>query len=162
MAFDVTVVPTFGLNMIRLHQKINPERWYYHADKTGVVVFQDMVQKYGGASDATIPFFVADMTAAILGRKNHPCIVQFETFNEGDCWGVFKTKPYDVPGIVSLANELAPTHLIDTDSGGGANDLHIGDVDDIHSYPAPGDPAASSTQYGRVLLYRSCPLCAIS
>eukprot|EP00041_Stephanoeca_diplocostata_P000687 m.16204 g.16204 ORF g.16204 m.16204 type:complete len:821 (+) comp10918_c0_seq2:311-2773(+) len=150
LAFDVTVVPTFGLNMIRLHQKINPERWYYHADKTGVVVFQDMVQKYGGASEATVAFFVSDMTAAILGRKNHPCIVQFETFNEGDCWTVFKTKPYDVPGIVSLAKELAPTHLIDTDSGGKANDLHIGDVDDIHSYPAPGDPAASSTQYAMV------------
>ena len=33
--------------------QVNPERWYYHADKTGVVVFQDMVQKYGGASDAS-------------------------------------------------------------------------------------------------------------
>mgnify|MGYP002806445175 CR=1 FL=1 len=28
--------------MVRLHQKINPERWYYHADRTGVVVLQDI------------------------------------------------------------------------------------------------------------------------
>lgn len=35
--------------------------------------------------------------------------------------------------IVSMAKSLAPHHLIDTDSGGGANNLHIGDVNDIHS-----------------------------
>ena len=44
--------------MIRLHQKVNPERWYYHADKIGVAIFQDMVQKYGGATDQTIDYFV--------------------------------------------------------------------------------------------------------
>ena len=33
LAYDVLAVPMFGLNMIRLHQKINPERWYYHADR---------------------------------------------------------------------------------------------------------------------------------
>ena len=47
LAFDVAAVKTFGMNAVRLHQKINPERWYYHADKLGVVVMQDMVQKYG-------------------------------------------------------------------------------------------------------------------
>ena len=65
--------------MIRLHQKVNPERWYYHADKLGVVVFQDMVQKYGGATSDTIPLFVTDLKAMIAGRGNHPCIVQFTT-----------------------------------------------------------------------------------
>jgi hypothetical protein len=35
LAYDVQAVPMFGLNMIRLHQKVNPERWYYHADTTG-------------------------------------------------------------------------------------------------------------------------------
>ena len=33
LAFDVYAVKTFGFNMVRLHQKINPARWYYHADK---------------------------------------------------------------------------------------------------------------------------------
>ena len=45
LAYDIEAVPMFGLNMIRLHQKVNPERWYYHADKIGVAIFQDMVQK---------------------------------------------------------------------------------------------------------------------
>ena len=73
------------------------QRWYYHADRLGVLIFQDMVQKYGGANNETIPYFVEDFKKMVAGRGNHPSIVQFETFNEGDCWGVFKTKPFDVP-----------------------------------------------------------------
>jgi len=150
LAYDIQVVPMFGMNMIRLHQKVNPERWYYHADKIGVAIFQDMVQKYGGANDTTVPYFVQDFIAMVKGRGNHPSIVQYETFNEADCWGVFNKKPFDVAAIVQLARELAPHRLIDTDSGGGANNLHIGDVNDIHSYPFPGNPTASATQYGMI------------
>jgi hypothetical protein len=145
LAFDIQVLKTFGMNLIRLHQKINPERWYYWADVTGVIVFQDMVQKYGGASNDTVPLFLEDMKRAILGRKNHPCIVQFTVFNEGDCWNVF-----NVSETLNMARSLAPDHLLDTDSGGKANDLHIGDVNDIHSYPQPGDTQPSKTQYAMV------------
>merc|ERR1712146_672495 len=93
---------------------------------------------------------MGDLTAMIKGRGNHPCIVQWETFNEGDCWQVFKAKPYDVEGITKLAKSLDPTRLVDTDSGGGANNLHIADVNDIHSYPYPGDPKPSQTQYAMI------------
>ena len=109
-----------------------------------------MVQKYGGASSATVPYFVDDFKAMVAGRGNHPSIVQFTTFNEGDCWSVFKDPPNDVAGIVNLSRVLDPTRLVDTDSGGHANDLHIGDVNDIHSYPYPGDPQPSATQYAMV------------
>jgi hypothetical protein len=34
------VVKDFGMNVIRLHQKVNPQRWYLHADSIGVVVLQ--------------------------------------------------------------------------------------------------------------------------
>jgi hypothetical protein len=76
------------------------------------------------------------------GRGNHPSIIQWELFNEGDCYGVF-----NVPEVVAWATAYDPYRLIDTNSGGGANDLHIGDVNDIHSYPWPGSPAPSATQY---------------
>lgn len=151
LAYDVAAVPMFGLNMIRLHQKVNPERWYYAADRLGVVVLQDMIQKYGGATKATVPLFVQDLKAMILGRGNHPCIVQWTAFNEGDCWEVFTDKPYDVAGVVDLIKQLDPTdRLVDTDSGGGANDMHVADVNDIHSYPYPGDPMPSKTQYAMI------------
>lgn len=121
-----------------------------HADLAGVVVFQDMVQKYGGATNETVPLFVDDMKRAILGRISHPCVVQFTTFNEGDCWGVFKSKPWDVAGVVEYARSLAPFHLIDTDSGGDANKLGLGDVNDIHDYPDPHSTVPSETQYAMV------------
>merc|ERR1712039_904145 len=70
--------------------------------------------------------------------------------NEGDCWRVFKTKPYDVQGITELAKQLDGTRLVDTDSGGGANNDGFADVNDIHSYPYPGDPKPSPTQYAMI------------
>jgi hypothetical protein len=44
LLFDLQVVKQFGLNAIRLHQKVNPQRWYLHADTVGVVILQDMIQ----------------------------------------------------------------------------------------------------------------------
>lgn len=150
LAYDLEATKMFGLNMIRLHQKVNPERWYYHADRLGLAIFQDMPQKYGGASNGTIPLFVEDMKSMISGRGNHPCIIQWTTFNEGDCVGVFKTPPNDVKSITDLAKRLDSTRLVDTNSGGPANNLHIADVNDIHSYPSPGDPRPSASQYAMV------------
>ena len=151
LAFDIEAVKTVGMNMVRLHQKVNAERWYYAADRVGVVIFQDMVQKYGGAKADLIPYFVADLKAMINGRGNHPCIVQWETFNEGDCWEVFKDAPYRVQDIVDLTKKTDRMgRLVDTDSGGGANNLKYADVFDIHDYPNPGDPKPSATQYAMI------------
>jgi len=147
---DLIATKMFGLNMIRLHQKVNPERWYYFADRHGLVVLQDMPQKYGGARAELVPYFVEDMKRMIAGRGNHPCIVQWETFNEADCWEVFNTTPYDVKGITELAKRLDPTRLVDTDSGGAANDMHAADVNDIHSYPYPKNVKPSGSQYAMV------------
>ena len=150
LASDLLATKMFGLNFIRLHQKVNPERWYYHADRFGIVVFQDMVQKYGGANSSTVPFFVNDLKAMVLGRSSHPSILQWTAFNEGDCWNVFNTTPYDVKGITDLIKTLDPTRPVDTDSGGGANDQKIADVNDVHTYPYPGDPVPSLQQYAMI------------
>ena len=52
LASDIAAVSMFGLNMVRLHMKVNPERWYYHADTRGVAVFQDMPQLFVKAAAA--------------------------------------------------------------------------------------------------------------
>ena len=127
-------------------QKTNPQRWYYWADVLGVVVFQDMVQKYGGASGLTVPDFLAELKAMMDITHNHPSIIQYTVFNEGDCVGVFK----NVSAIVEWARAYDPSRLVDTNSGGPANDLHVGDVNDIHSYPWPGKPVPSASQYAMV------------
>lgn len=46
--------------------------------------------------------------------------------------------------------KLDPSRLVDCDSGGGANDFHFGDVNDIHTYPYPGHPLPSGTQYAMI------------
>ena len=97
-----------GFNMLRLHQKVNPdgtlvgsivgsttqcycwtgqvnpERWYYFADKLGVAIFQDMPQKYlaQGRTNETVKFFVDDLKAMVAGRGSHPSILQYTAFNE--------------------------------------------------------------------------------
>ena len=43
LEYDVKLVKSMGFNMIRKHIKIEPLRWYYHCDKEGVLVWQDMV-----------------------------------------------------------------------------------------------------------------------
>jgi beta-galactosidase/beta-glucuronidase len=40
LASDQQAVKLFGMNMVRLHQKVNPELWYYWADRLGIMVFQ--------------------------------------------------------------------------------------------------------------------------
>jgi len=142
LEFDLTAVQMFGLNTVRLHQKVNPERWYYHADRLGIIVLQDMIQKYGGATEQTVKPFIEDLQSMISQRFNHPCIIQWDVFNEGDCVGVF-----NATAIVEMVQALDPSRLVDTNSGGPANDLHIADVNDFHTYPWPGHPMPSSTQY---------------
>ncbi len=69
----------------------------------------------------------------------------------GDCWGVFTNKSgVSVYDVVAYVQSMDPTRLVDTDSGGGANNYHIGDVNDIHDYPNPGDPKPSLTQYAMI------------
>jgi len=143
LAFDITSIPLFGLNAVRLHQKVNPQRWYYFADTNGIAVLQDGVQKYGGASEATIEPFLADFKAMMDGLYNHPSIIQWDVFNEGDCVGVFP----NVTAVIDWVLQYDPSRLVDTNSGGPANGLYIADVNDDHSYPWPGHPNPSTTQY---------------
>ena len=39
---DVVRLKQLGFNMTRKHVKVEPARWYYHCDKLGLLVWQDM------------------------------------------------------------------------------------------------------------------------
>ena len=139
LASDLEAMKGFGFNYVRLHQKVNPERWYYHADRLGVVVMQDVVQHYGdsvqGAGSeyqsnnggAKARHYFHDLKALIDGRGSHPAIVQWDLFNEQDMVEDFNTS-----GVLRWVRAHDPTRLIDVDSGGPANSDHRGDVDDLH------------------------------
>lgn len=46
--YDIKAMKDLGFNMLRKHIKIEPQRWYYHCDRLGMLVWQDMV--CGGSS----------------------------------------------------------------------------------------------------------------
>ena len=42
LLYDIVKTKAWGFNMIRKHVKVEPARWYYHCDKEGMLVWQDM------------------------------------------------------------------------------------------------------------------------
>ena len=146
LASDLQAVASFGMNTLRLHQKVNPQRWYYHADRFGVVVLQDAVQWYGHvAKPGVIQYFMDDMAAMIRSTRNHPAVVQYQPFNEVDCYTFF-----NLTFVLETVKRLDPTRLVDIDSGGyTTSEVNIGDVLDRHTYPQPGTSLVfpTATQY---------------
>ncbi len=65
-------------------------------------------------------------------------------------WVIDQVSYFNPADIIAMIRELDPTRLVDTDSGGPANNLYIGDVNDIHDYPYPQLPLPSDTQYAMI------------
>ena len=51
MVCDIKTMKDMGFNLLRKHIKIEPQRWYYHCDRLGMVVWQDMVNGGGTYKD---------------------------------------------------------------------------------------------------------------
>lgn len=132
LKFDIEAEKKLGFNMVRKHVKVEPERWYYWADKLGLLVWQDMPSGDNSTPQA-IEQFGHELDRLIAGRGNHPCIVMWVVFNEG--WG---EKRADVASFVERVKKLDPTRLVDDASGW--TDKGVGDVIDIHHYPDPSMP----------------------
>ncbi|MFZ0506048.1 MAG: sugar-binding domain-containing protein [Chthoniobacterales bacterium] len=148
---DLEYEKMLGCNMVRKHVKVEPRRWYYWADKLGLLVWQDFpspqdfAQKQGTA-DRTRPADQAaqiekEMKAMVDTHRNHPCIMMWVVFNEG--WG-----QYDTVRIANLFKTWDSTRLVDDSSGW--NDFGAGDVLDDHTYPWP-KPVAHQRNRASVL-----------
>jgi beta-galactosidase/beta-glucuronidase len=140
LKYDIQVTKDLGFNMIRKHVKVEPNRWYYWADKMGVLVWQDMPNgdRHIGPDDDDIERtaqsavdFKDELGDMINQFYNHPSIVTWVLFNEG--WGQFQTE-----AIAEFTAELDPTRFVDSPSGWA--DRGVGDFHDIHSYPGPDMP----------------------
>lgn len=143
LAYDVQKTKDFGFNMIRKHVKVEPARWYYHCDRLGMIVWQDMPSGDRGPGWNTTEYFKGsesvrsleseenykkEWTEIITALKSQPCIGVWVPFNES--WGQFKT-----PEIVEMTKKLDPTRLVNPASGG--NFYQCGDILDLHHYPDP-------------------------
>ena len=144
LAFDVQKTKDWGFNMIRKHVKVEPARWYYHCDRLGILVWQDMPSgEWTSPWQNTKYFEGAERTRSAESEANwrkewqaemdylysNPCVVVWVPFNEG--WGQFKTVE-----IAAWTKQHDPTRLVNAASGGnffpGA-----GDILDLHNYPQP-------------------------
>ena len=90
LRYDMEMTRKLGFNMSRKHIKVEPDRWYYWADKLGVLVWQDMPcanRAHRRQAGETIPDragqFERELRRMIEGRFNHPSIVMWVLFNEG-------------------------------------------------------------------------------
>ena len=54
LVYDITAMKSLGFNMLRKHIKIEPMRWYYHCDRLGMLVWQDMINGGGKIKTAVI------------------------------------------------------------------------------------------------------------
>ena len=52
MIYDIQKMKDLGFNMLRKHIKTEPARWYYHCDRLGMLVWQDMIS--GGQPVSTL------------------------------------------------------------------------------------------------------------
>jgi len=130
LAFDIQKTHDLGFNVIRKHVKVEPARWYYHADRLGMLVWQDMPSGDNKGAEAEAEYF-RELQAEIDNLRNHPSIVMWVPFNEG--WGQHATAD-----VVDWIKKADPTRLVNNASGW--TDMHVGDVADLHSYPGPGMP----------------------
>lgn len=146
LKYDIEMTKKLGFNMIRKHVKVEPDRWYYHCDKLGMLVWQDMPSgdRYISPTDPdikrsaeSIANFENEWREIITDFGNHPSIVMWVPFNEG--WGQF-----DTSRIVDFTKKLDPTRLVNNASGW--TDRGVGDVFDVHIYPGPGMAPLSSTR----------------
>ena len=146
LAFDIQKTKDFGFNMIRKHVKVEPARWYWHCDRLGILVWQDMPsiednqenvwgnRAYDTGTDYPVTQegkdnYYKEWGEVIAAFKGFPCIVVWVPFNEG--WGQFDTED-----VVQFTRAQDPTRLINYASGG--NFVHCsGDILDLHNYPHP-------------------------
>ena len=155
MEDDLRLMKDMGFNCIRKHIKQEPLRWYYHCDKLGLLVWQDMVNGGGPLKNLTalVPavfaeFSLNDSNYSLFSREseegrkqyyrelgemldtlyNCPCIAMWVPFHEG--WGQF-----DAAQVCVRILEMDTTRVIDHASGW--HDQGIGFVRSIHTYRRP-------------------------
>ncbi|TDB65974.1 glycoside hydrolase family 2 protein [Arundinibacter roseus] len=148
LLFDIEKTRDMGFNMIRKHVKVEPARWYYHCDKLGMLVWQDMpsgdmgnrwesrpgVSGLGTEKERTPEseaIFRKEWKAIMDANYNFPSIVMWVPFNEA--WGQFKTGE-----ITEWTMKYDPSRLVNSASGG--NFFPVGHIMDLHNYPAPAMP----------------------
>ena len=147
LKFDLEKTKAMGMNFVRKHAKVEPARWYYWADKLGLMVWQDMPSldvsldiPVGPAPDpvpAAKKNFERELSAMVDQLRSVTSIVGWVVFNEG--WGEF-----DTARVTNAVKAQDPTRMVNANSGVNCcksrRDSMTGDIFDDHTYVGPGRP----------------------
>ena len=156
LIFDIEEMKKTGFNMVRKHCKIEPQRWYYHCDRLGIVVWQDMVNG-GGAykywlvtylatvMSSLLDIHIKDTHPGLLARKDEDGRKEFEAESKETirvlkghpsiaAWVIFNEGwgQFDTEKMTEAVREADPTRLIDQASGWF--DQGGGDMKSVHNY----------------------------
>ncbi len=159
LRFDILAAKRLGYDMVREHEKVESDRWYYWADKLGILVWQDMPSlPIAGQRPPTVAGeaeFRREMRVIVIQHRSDPSLVTWIPFNEG--WDQF-----DVTPITDQLKALDPSALVDSNSGSAnccnAVESPSSDLVDTHLYygpfAVPADERASVIgEYGGVLSF---------
>lgn len=151
---DMLFLKRAGFNMLRKHIKVEPARYYYDADRLGMLIWQDMPsgaladqavrresEREATMSSAAMAEYQSELARMIGALRAFPSIVMWVTNNEG--WG-----QYDAKTVGQLAKNMDPSRLVNSATGWMDQGDATSDVYDIHTYgevpetPTPHGPRA--------------------
>jgi hypothetical protein len=147
LAFDLQKHKDLGFNMVRKHIKVEPQRWFYHADRLGLLVWQDVPSLTAQNIDPTNAQqaqLEAEATEIVNEHRSSPAVVAYTVYNEG--WG--ERALADTQRVGQNIKNLDPTRLVNTHSGYNCcqslGNPGNGDIDDWHIYVGPDSPLAGN------------------
>lgn len=149
MLADLQFVKNCGFNMIRKHGKLEPMRWYYHCDRLGLLVWQDLpnggeeckknlsqlffaskrnlpdqaYKRFGRENQEGRSLFIQEMEDTATLLYNTVSLAAWVLFNEG--WGQF-----DAEKTTQKMRQWDSTRWIDHASGW--HDQGSGDINSLH------------------------------
>ena len=157
LIYDVQKMRELGYNMLRKHIKVEPARWYYHCDRLGMLVWQDMpngcnvhqlvagvlpnigiknmTDKFSSLYDRKDEqgkkYFLNELDEMMDTLYNCVSICTWVPFNES--WGQF-----DAKNVAAYVKKADPSRFVDHASGW--HDQKGGDFKSIHRYIVPLHP----------------------
>ena len=142
---EVELIKSLGFNGVRIHQKVEDERFLYWCDRLGVLVWAEMANAYEFSEEA-VRRMTREWMDVVKQQASHPSIITWVPFNES--WGV-PDLPGDpaqrdyVRGLYHLTKALDPSRPVIGNDGWE----HLSsDILSIHDYALDG--ASLRERYG--------------
>jgi hypothetical protein len=142
LRFDLEQHKVLGFNTVRKHIKVEPDRWFYWADKLGLMVWQDMpASKTDPIPEPWRAQYKAELHELVEEHKSFTSITAWVPFNEG--WGEWDLA--ETGRIADSVKAQDPSRLVNAHSGmnccDSLGDSGRGDMIDHHAYLGPATSA---------------------